>query len=63
MIRVPKCFVSMRVNETARPWLNLRFIYRYLCFCENFNNIIGLFVMKISSDAESLLKKLVFRKN
>ena len=28
MIRVPKCFVSMGVNETARPWLNLRFIYK-----------------------------------
>ena len=26
------------------------------------NNMIGLFVMKISSDAESLLKKLVFKK-
>lgn len=43
-------------KETAESWLNLRLIYRYLYSCQNCYNVIELFGMKISSDAESLSK-------
>lgn len=58
MVTVPKYFVSVRGKERL-PGHGLilgLFIGKCLYFCQNFNNMIELLVMKISSDAESLSK-------
>lgn len=53
--------MSLIKRETAKPWLNLKIIYRYLYSCQNCCDMIELFGMNISSDAESL-SKVVFEK-